>query len=297
MTLKGHVFDISRACVDDGPGLRTVIFMKGCALDCPWCHNPEGKSFKAVIAFDGSRCIACGRCMETCSRSWPDPNQWRDGCTACGACAESCPSGARRMAGREYTEGELVEEATKDADFYAGTGGGVTFSGGEPMLSAEFVFACAEKLQARDIHCALETAGHWPEKLAGDIKRHFNLVLFDLKHVRKGKFKRIVGRDNSLVLKNLKRLDALGIPMELRLTVVPGFNDGAEDLKEIIAWLDTLATKPPIRLQPFHRLATAKENLYGKAYPYADVEPLPASRLDEAADLLKSSGFNVIMGA
>ena len=162
----GRVFDISRGCVDDGPGYRTVVFLKGCNLDCPWCHNPEGKSFDAQIAFDASRCIGCSACREACPRTWQNRQTWRDGCTACGRCAEACPSGARRLVGRTLTVDELVAEVAVDGDFFKGTGGGVTFSGGEPLAQPEFLFACSEAFRRKGLHVAVETSGSWPENLA-----------------------------------------------------------------------------------------------------------------------------------
>ncbi|MFC1654662.1 glycyl-radical enzyme activating protein, partial [Myxococcota bacterium] len=178
----GRIFDISRACVDDGPGLRTTVFFKGCNLTCPWCHNLEGKSFDPEIAYDKNQCISCGKCEETCPRTWSKAG-FRDGCTACGKCTETCPSGARRLVGREMTVDELVHEVSTDLDFYTGTDGGVTFSGGEPLAQPDFLFACASRLKSNSVHLAIETSGYWPAKYVEMISKTFDLVLFDLKHV------------------------------------------------------------------------------------------------------------------
>jgi pyruvate formate lyase activating enzyme len=161
---RGIVFDISKGCVEDGPGLRTVVFLKGCRLDCPWCHNPEGKSFEPRIAFHGASCIGCGLCRKACPRTWPTspPDAWRSGCSACGRCAAACPSKARRLVGTAMEPRELAPLVTDDIDFLQGTGGGITFSGGEPLAQPRFLMAAARVLRKRGLHLAVETSGYFP---------------------------------------------------------------------------------------------------------------------------------------
>jgi pyruvate formate lyase activating enzyme len=295
---SGRVFDISRGCVDDGPGLRTVVFLKGCRLDCPWCHNPEGKSFEPEVAFDAARCIGCGACEKACPRTWASrgPDGWRAGCTACGACALACPSGARRLVGRAWSVEELAAELMKDADFFAGTGGGVTFSGGEPMLQPAFLLACARALRAHGVHVALETAGLWPEKLADAAVSRFDLVLFDVKHVEPERFHTTLGKPNDAILLNLARVLDSPVAMELRLTLVPGFNDSPDDLRAIARWLAHRPRRPEITLQAFHRLAAAKQALFACSYPYARVEPARRDRIVESAAILECAGLAVRLG-
>ena len=289
----GKIFDISRACVDDGPGLRTVVFFKGCPLSCPWCHNPEGRSFRDQLALDGSRCIGCGQCQQTCERQWSAdvPGQWRQGCTACGRCARACPARARRVVGQRYTVEALAEEAVRDMDFFAGTGGGVSFSGGEPLAQSSFALACARALRERGVHLALETSGQWPADLCPEVGRTFDLVLLDLKHVDRQKLRRSCGADAGLVLENLRRLMASGARVELRLTLVPGFNDGQEDLRQIAVRLMEQRPVPPVTLLPFHRLARAKEALLDRDYPYANMPPTSPEELAAARAVLESEGL------
>ncbi|MBI5528796.1 MAG: glycyl-radical enzyme activating protein [Deltaproteobacteria bacterium] len=328
--MNGLIFDVSRGCVDDGPGYRTVVFLKGCALDCPWCHNPEGKSFQPEIAFDPAKCLSCGACQAACPRQrahdlrppthdmglgprdskppapgyglrTPDSvvsrrssgvsHQWRLGCTACGKCAVACPSGARRLAGEEYTVGALVDEVTADLPFFSGTGGGVTFSGGEPMARPDFVFECAKMLRARGIHVAVETAGFWPVQLVRKLVDGVDLILFDIKHVDARAFRKATGKDVSPVLKNLETTLASDLPVELRLTLIPGFNDSAADLKAIAKFLKCMPRMPPVTLQPFHRLAVSKQAIFDCAYPYAGARPVTRKELGTARRTLAREGI------
>jgi pyruvate formate lyase activating enzyme len=225
VTLRGRVFDVSKGCVHDGPGLRTVVFLKGCALGCAWCHNLEGTSPRTQVARDPALCIACARCVDACPRNpgaWAlhGSDAWRDGCEACGQCVEACPSGARTRVGRELSVEELVREVAVDADFFQGTGGGVTFSGGEPMLQADFVFACADRLSAERIHVAVETAGLWPTRHAPTLAERADLVLFDLKHCDTDTLERKMGVDCRPILDNLEALLATDVQLELRVTLV-----------------------------------------------------------------------------
>lgn len=293
----GTVFDISRGCFEDGPGLRTVVFLKGCNLNCPWCHNLEGKSFEPELAFDRTRCIECGGCEQVCPRRWPrpstDPQGWRRGCTACGRCAEICPSEARRLLGRPMGVETLVRDIMSDKDFFDGTGGGVTFSGGEPLAQPEFLFACARALREQGVHAAVETSGYWPDRLQTELERNFDLILFDLKHVDLEQCRRALVVSSSNALENLRGLLATELDLELRITLVPGFNDSAEDLERISDWLEQCDRLPTLRLQPFHRMAAAKQDLLQRTYPYATCAPSSRRQLSEAAALFADRGHTI----
>lgn len=288
---KGRIFDISRGCVDDGPGLRTVVFLKGCLLRCPWCHNPEGKSFEPVIAYDLKKCIGCKECKRVCPREWDFgiPYSWRNGCRACGLCADVCPSKARRLVGKDVDAESLVQEIMKDEDFFRGTGGGVTFSGGEPFLQADFLKECLILLKKRNVHTAVETSGFFDEGKIS-IAENFDLVLFDLKHVDSEKFKKVIGKDNSIILKNLSTLSSKDTPLEIRITVVPEFNDTEEDILLIASYLKNLKRPLPVRLLPFHRLARAKEEIFGVSYPYSNYQPVSNEKISLLSNILGEEG-------
>ena len=313
----GRVFDVSRGRVDDGPGLRTVVFLKGCRLRCPWCHNPEGISRAPEIAFDAARCIGCGECVKACPRTWPssEPDAWRAGCTACGRCAEACPAKARRLAGRDCGADELVREVLTDADFYAGTGGGVTFSGGEPLSQPGFLFAAAAGLRRAGVHVAVETSGLFPPVLLARLSREVDFVLWDVKHVRPTKLRSTIGSDMAVALRNLRRLLgerppppprpakdlstvdcrlSTALPLEVRITLVPGFNDSAADLRAIARWLVECVTIPPVRLLGFHRMAASKQASFARPYGYRDISAMDAARLAEARRILEGEGIPVV---
>ncbi len=195
MKAEGRVFDIAPGSAHDGPGLRTVVFLKGCPLDCKWCHNTEGKSFDAEIAYDARRCISCGFCRSLCDyKSSAAPAAWRSACRRCGNCAAGCPTRARRLIGTDYTVANLVGSVLRDFEFMFGSSGGVTFSGGEPLAQSEFVIECARVLRANAVHVAVETCGYWPIRLAETVAKSFDLVLFDLKHVDRQKYRAGTGR-------------------------------------------------------------------------------------------------------
>ncbi len=296
MALTGRIFDISRGCVDDGPGLRTVVFLKGCPLDCPWCQNIEGKSFAPEIAWDAKKCIGCKQCVKVCTRKWSFkvPNAWREGCTACGACVVTCPSKARQLVGKLHTVEDLVAEVSADAQFFAGTQGGVTFSGGEPLAQHAFLFACAKELRKRGIHVAVETAGYWPESLRDDLLHTVDIVLFDLKHVDGPKFRGTIGKKNTLILDNLKAILATDIPVEIRIPLIPGFNADPADEAALVAWLKKASRTPPVRLLPLHRLAIGKQALFGKKYPFADVPLLTDAQAETAREIFTQAGIPLI---
>ncbi len=294
-TLRGMVFDISRACVHDGPGLRTVVYLKGCRLDCPWCHNPEGKSFEQEFSFDRQQCIAANISRNACTVECP----LRDTAGGSGMenisvrVADACPPKAIKTVGRDYTAGELAGEVTEDEAFFRQTRGGVTFSGGEPMAQHEFLLSCAALLGQRHIHRVLETSGFWSGSLVKDVAQNLDMVLFDLKHVDSDKYKTYTGADNRQVLQNLEHLLRSDIDVELVLTLIPGFNDSEWDITSIADYLRTLSRGPRVRLLPFHRLAVSKERLFGRAYPYAGNPALPANLLSDTARLFQDCGIDV----
>jgi pyruvate formate lyase activating enzyme len=272
-----------------------VVYLKGCHLECPWCHNIEGKSFEPEFSIDEKRCIARTVNDKACTIDCPvkdnKPASSSDAVYA--RIVGVCPSKAVKLVGRDYTVDALVEELMKDTVFLKQTNGGVTFSGGEPMAQHEFLFACADALRSKGIHLAMETSGFWSGGLAKDVIKRLDFILFDLKHADPGKYKRFIGIDNKVVLGNLVQLLGSDIEVELRITLVPGFNDSDDDIKVIADFIKTLNPMPAVRLLLFHRLAVSKQALFRRAYSYAQTPVLSVQRLSEVTSLFRDQGIAV----
>lgn len=221
------VFDIKRTSTTDGPGIRTVVFFKGCNLDCRWCHNPESKSSYAQLGLLTEKCIGCGVCRTVCEHS--------DSCVFCGDCTESCPAEARKLYGRKYTADELHEIILADRDYYLATGGGVTFSGGECMMYPDFLAELAQKCADSGISSAIDTAGNVPWRHFERILPYADCFLYDIKALDPELHKMGTGTGNTLILENLDRLISEGKQIIIRTPVIPGYNDG-EELERIKAY-------------------------------------------------------------
>ncbi|MBQ9783891.1 MAG: glycyl-radical enzyme activating protein [Clostridia bacterium] len=213
------IFDVKRTSTADGPGVRTVVFFKGCNLDCFWCHNPEGKRADAEVAFFSEKCVSCGTCRNICSQK---------SCTACGKCTAYCPANARRLYGKTYTPQELAEIILADRAYYEATGGGVTFSGGECMLYPDYLAAVARICRESGVHVAVDTAGCVPYESFETVLPYVDLFLYDVKCLDSVLHKKGTGVDNALILQNLERLIANGKQIVIRTPVIPDFNEGAE---------------------------------------------------------------------
>ncbi len=229
----GLVFDMQRFSIHDGPGIRTLVFFKGCPLRCSWCQNPESMRGDPEIMVIPGNCIACGKCVEVCPEDLlqvsADGVQLvdRERCSlpGCGLCQQYCYANAINISGRYLTVAEVMAEVERDREFYERTGGGVTFSGGEPAWQPDFLESLVGEAKARNLHTAIETCGHVPWDTLERVLRHVDLVLYDLKHMDAETHRRETGVSNDRLLENLKRIDAAGLPIRLRVPLVPGYND------------------------------------------------------------------------
>ncbi len=261
MCASGMVFDIARFSLNDGPGIRTVVFLKGCPLRCLWCHNPESQNPRSEILYDPEKCSACGRCAEICPQScheFGEPGRGeqshrirRADCAGCGLCAERCPGGALSLAGKIMSSTAVLEEVRKDLDYYRPEGG-LTLSGGEPLFQADFSRELLEGAQKEQIHCAVESCGFAPWKLIESMIPLVDLWLYDIKCIDPEKHALLTGQSNRIILENLRKLDASGAGIELRCPLIPGKNDSDAELKDILRFAGTLRNLTGIRPEPYH---------------------------------------------
>ena len=261
----GRVFNIQRCSIHDGPGIRTTVFLKGCPLSCSWCHNPEGIDDAPELMIKPDRCLRCGACSLACpvdeGGAVPVGESWnRDRCTRCGSCADVCPASARELAGRGLAVDELVDIVERDRVFYEVSGGGVTFSGGEPLAQEDFLADCLLECRRRGLATAIDTCGLVPRKTLLDIAALTDLVLFDLKHMDSVRHRSETGADNRVILDNLRALSESGAEVWIRIPVIPGFNDDIENIESTGAFLAALPRKHRIFLLPYHGIADGKRS-------------------------------------
>ena len=289
---SGLVFNIQKYSVQDGPGIRTTVFLKGCPLCCQWCHNPEGISPRPEIAVIANRCIACGECRAACpfgeemAGHGPLPPR-HEQCSLCAACVDACPTGARQMIGRAMTVAEVVAEARKDAVFYEESGGGVTFSGGEPLLQPKFLLAALAALRGAGIRTALDTTGYGCTEHLLAAARLSDLVLYDLKAFDDARHRALTGVSNRSILSNLQALDGIRPHLWIRLPVVPGFNDDPDDLDRIAAFVAGLRSVRLVNLLPFHRSGLHKYERLGQAHGLDDVAAPSAQLMERASNVFR----------
>ena len=257
---KGMIFDIQRNSFVDGPGIRTTVFFKGCNLRCAWCHNPESQTMRPQLMVYEDRCKGCGSCKAVCPHGL-------ESCDLCGKCVAACPYGARQICGREYTVEEVLAEVKKDMLFYKTSGGGVTFSGGECMLQIDFLEELLKKCKENGIHTAVDTAGNVPFSQFERILPHTDLFLYDIKLMDSRKHARYTGQGNEQILENLKNLIMSGANVWVRIPVIAGVNDSAEEMQTVKAFLESCGKPKKIELLPCHTRAEYKYRAIGKEPP------------------------------
>lgn len=305
---SGLVTNIQRYALEDGPGIRTTVFLKGCPLVCAWCHNPENISRQPEIVILESRCIRCGRCLQSCPQLPPTTSAPRPGlitpdalrapadCRHCGACVDACPTGARTLMGREYSRDELLTIILADRPFYEESGGGLTLSGGEPMAQFSFVHDLLAAAKAEGVHTAMDTCGFAPEHQLLEVLPLVDLFLYDLKILADDQHRQFTGVSNGRILENLRTLDAHRAMLWLRIPIVPGVNDDPAQLEALAAFAATLASVRQVNLLPYHRTALVKFQRLHRPYSLEATGAPTAEMMDRAAAPFQRLGLPTRIG-
>jgi pyruvate formate lyase activating enzyme len=263
------IFDIKRYAINDGPGIRVVIFFKGCNLHCAWCHNPESISAEAGKMYTQSKCIRCGSCVVACEQD--AISLFADGividqqrCVMCGKCCEACPSMALEMSGKVMSVDEIIGIIEKERIFFEQSGGGVTFSGGEPLLHSELLIKLLDECGKRGIHRIVDTAGNVREETLLEVAKRTDMFLYDLKMMDSELHKQWTGSDNSLILQNLKKLAETGAGIIIRIPLIGGVNDTDENIEQTARFISELAgDSKEVQLLPYHNIARHKYQKLG----------------------------------
>jgi glycyl-radical enzyme activating protein len=276
----GKLFNIQKYSVNDGPGIRTLAFFKGCPLSCKWCSNPESQKMNPEIMFFNNLCKLCGACEVTCENNCisveKDTRKYeRSDCRVCGNCVTACPNRTIRIVGKDYSVEEIVSIAKKDYLFYFNSGGGVTIGGGEPTMQPEFLNSLLSELKKTGIHTAIETCGHFQWDTFEKSLPLLDLVLFDIKHMDPGIHKKFTGQSNHLILENLARLLNKELSVIIRIPLIPGFNDDPDVMAGICKFLekhDNYGSVKWINLLPYHKLGVNKYKALDKEYDLNGLE-------------------------
>jgi pyruvate formate lyase activating enzyme len=301
---RGCVFNVERYAAGDGPGIRTVVFLKGCALRCIWCSNPESQRPEKEKLFFKNLCINCGICRKVCPRGAVLADAAygyitdRGRCIHCGLCLSGCVSGAQQESGGDSPVEDIMQLVERDIPFYKASGGGVTLSGGEPFLQGAFTRKLLRACKAKGISTAVESCGHAPWK---DIERSLDdidYLYFDIKHVDEDRHRRFTGSGTSLIHRNLMKIDAHGGPkVVLRIPFIPGFNGDEKSIRKILGFVARLKRPDHVEILPYHRLGLGKYGALGREYKLKDLQPAKAGDLLFYRTIGKEYGLEVTIEA
>jgi len=301
-SLRGRIFDVRRYSIHDGPGIRTTVFFKGCPLACLWCHNPEGIDPAPELMHWPSRCSRCYSCIAACPLAAVSKNGSgavfidKKRCDLCGQCAEACLYDAMQVVGREMTVDDLATEIEKDRVFYEQSGGGATFSGGDPLAQPAFLEELLETLRSRGIRTAVDISGFAPAPVLDRISARTDLVLYDLKVMDEATHRELTGVSNAPILENLKRLAANGSEVWIRIPLMAGVNDDDKNINGTIAFLKSLKKIRNVGLLPYHSGGNEKARRLGKESCFKTYQAPAGERLAAIEAAFRAAGFDVTRG-
>ncbi len=291
------IFAIKPFEIHDGDGIRTTVFFKGCPLRCKWCHNPEAFSAKKELMFDKELCINCMKCTSLCDANVIGNDEHiflRDNCTLCSQCENVCPKEAFEISGKEMSAEEIAAEVLRDELFMKGSGGGVTFSGGEPLMQVDFCTEIASLLKKSDINIAIDTCGYVPKEAIDKILPFADTFLFDIKAVDEKVHIECTGVSNKQILENIKYVDSLGVPIEIRYPYVPKMN--CNQAEKIADFVKSLNNVKAVRVLPYHNYAMRKYECLDIPYPLTDVPTPKREEIQGVIEIMKKHGLeNVVM--
>jgi pyruvate formate lyase activating enzyme len=298
---SGFVFDIQRFALHDGPGIRTTIFFKGCGLRCWWCHNPESQQPRSELLLRPELCIQCGACLAECPHEAIRRNgdgfvTDREVCELCGACVAACTADAREMVGREMTVEQVMAEVLRDTIFYDESGGGVTFSGGEPLFQGNFLFDLLRACKAHDLHTIVDTCGFASPETLDRVSPYVDLFLYDLKVMDDRRHREVTGVSNTLILDNLRRLSECDQPVVLRVPIIPHINDDEANLRQIGALARGLPNVERVDILAYHKLGMDKYERLNRPNPMPETTEPSEDAMMGIKRLLETFGLNVTIG-
>lgn len=291
--MDGLIFDMQHYSLHDGPGIRTLVFLKGCPLRCQWCSNPESQSLENEVMVSGQECIGkdkCGLCLEACKAGAisisgnTDVQINRASCNGCGDCAEACPGNALRNTNKRTPISKVINYVLQDVSYYRKGGGGATLSGGEPLFQYDFCLELLKELKRNRIHTAIETTAFCEWNKLQEASDYIDLFLIDIKHMDDNTHREVTGMSNRLILENIQRLAELGKQIEIRIPLIPGINDSEENLTQTAEFVSDKVKGARVTLLPYHRLGGMKYEQLGKPYVLSGLFPI---KMKEDVNYLK----------